>query len=149
MNKEHINDFDIQRFALREENFERAAAEHIKSCEYCSRKAEQYKLLFESIRRQEKPEFNFDLAGAVIEKLPQKKSAQSFEKLLAYFFIIIAAVSISAFLYFYGKGLRDLFEKMEPLLIAIIIVSFVILGLFLAVDTYRKYKERMKTLNFY
>ena len=149
MNNEHLEDSDIQSYVLHEPDLSSAAEEHIQGCDYCSRKAEQYKLLFESIRRQEKPEFNFDLAGAVIEKLPQKKSAQSFEKLLAYFFIIIAVVSISAFLYFYGKGLRDLFEKMEPILIAIIIVSFVILGLFLAVDTYRKYKERMKTLNFY
>jgi hypothetical protein len=149
MTNKHLNDTEIQQYILQKTNCDVDIIKHIQHCTNCKVKAEQYKLLFEGIKQQEKPVFNFNLADLVIKQLPGPQLTTSNDKSFFKLVVFIALFSLSMVFCFLGNNLLNLFLGMTPILIGIIITTGISLLLFLCVDMYRKYQAQMRALNFY
>lgn len=149
MTNKHLNDAEIQQYILQKTNCDVDIIIHIQHCTNCKVKAEQYTLLFEEIKQQEKPVFDFNLANLVIEQLPKPQLTTSNDMSFFYFIIFIAILSVGIGFYFLGNNLLNLFLGMTPILIGIIITTGISLFVFLYIDMYRKYQAQMKALNFY
>ena len=149
MTNKHLNDAEIQQYVLQKINCSLDIIEHIKHCTNCKIKAEQYNLLFEGIKQQEKPVFNFNLADFVIEQLPKSQHKGFYEKSFSYFIIFISSFFVCVGFYFFGNNLLNLFWGITPILIGLIITTVTSLLVFLCIDMYRKYQTQMKALNFY
>jgi len=149
MINKHVNDDEIQQYVLQKADCDIDIIKHIRSCETCKIKAEQYNLLFEAIKQQEKPAFDFNIADLVIEQLPKSRYKVSTDKLFSYFIIFISIFSLSIIFYFFRDSLLSLFKGISPILVALIITTVTCLFVILFIDMYRKYQAQMKALNFY
>jgi hypothetical protein len=149
MTNKHLNDAEIQQYVLQKTNCGVDIIEHIQHCRNCKIKAEQYTLLFEGIKQQEKPVFDFNLADLVLEQLPQSQHKGSYKKSFSYFIISISIFFVCDFFYLFGNNLLNLFWGIAPILIGLIITTVTSLLVFLCIDMYRKYQTQMKALNFY
>jgi len=149
MINKHVNDDEIQQYVLQKADCDIDIIKHIRSCETCKIKAEQYNLLFEAIKQQEKPAFDFNIADLVIEQLPKSRYKVSTGKLFSYFIIFISIFSLSIIFYFFRDSLLSLFKGISPILVALIITTVTCLFVILFIDMYRKYQAQMKALNFY
>lgn len=149
MTDKHLNDAEIQQYILQKSNCDVDIIEHIQHCANCKIKAEQYNLLFEGIKHQEKPVFDFNLAGLVIEQLPKAQHKASYEKSFSYFIIFITIFFSCIAFYLFGNNLLNLFIGITSVLIGLIITTFTSLLVFLCIDMYRKYQTQMKALNLY
>lgn len=149
MTDKHLNDAEIQQYVFQKTNCGVDIIEHIQHCTNCKIKVEQYNLLFEGIKQQEKPVFDFNLADLVMQKLPKSQHKGSYEKLFSYFIISISFFFVCVVFYLFGNNLLNLFLGITPILIGLIITTVTSLLVFLCIDMYRKYQTQMKALNFY
>lgn len=149
MTNEHLNDAEIQQYALQKIDCDIYITEHIRHCANCQVKAQQYALLFEGIKQQEKPVFDFNLADLVIAQLPETQHKVSYGNAFFYFIICIAIFSGCTIFYFWGINLLSLFSGITPILSYLLITTVTGLLVFLCIDMYRKYLTKMKTLKYY
>lgn len=145
----HANDEEIQQYVLQKAGCAINMITHIGNCAICKAKATQYSLLFEEIKKQEKPVFDFNLADLVIDQLPKAKHKASYERSFPYIIISIPVVFGSVVFYFFGNNLLSLFRSVTPILAGLIITTVAWLLIFLCLDMYRKYQAKMEALNFY
>ena len=149
MTNKHLNDDEIQQYVLQKTECDGDIVKHVESCETCKIKAKQYDLLFEGIKQQEKPAFDFNIPDLVIAKLPQSRYWFSTDTLFFYFIIFICVFFLSIFSYFFRDGLLSLFKGVTPILVALIVTTVTCLFIFLCIDMYKKYQAQMKVINFY
>jgi hypothetical protein len=149
MTNKHLNNDEIQQYVLQKAECDVDIMEHIQHCTICKMKAAQYNLLFEGIKQQEKPVFDFNLADLVIDQLPKAQHKVSYERSFSYFIIFIAVVLGCIVFYLFGNNLLSLFRGITPILVGLIITTVTSFLVFLCIDMYRKYQTRMDALNFY
>lgn len=149
MKTEHPDDFVIQQYLFRETISHPDLIEHIQQCEKCRLKVEQYKLIFEAIKEQEKPAFDFQLAELVLKQLPGEKLAFSPGKFLIYFFVLFALPIAGVLIYLFTSSLSGLITGLTPILMYLISITATGLLVFQFFDTYAKYKTRLNAINFY
>jgi hypothetical protein len=149
MKNKHLKDAEIQQYVLQKTNCDIDIIEHVQLCTNCKIKAEQYNLLVEGIKQQEKPVFDFNLAGLVVAQIAKSEHKVSNEKSFFYFIIFISSISVCIVFYLFGNNLLNLFQGFAPISIGLIIITVASLLVFLCIDMYRKYQTQMKALNFY
>lgn len=149
MTSKHLNDAEIQQYVLQKTNCDVDIIEHIRHCTNCKIKAGQYKLLFDGIKEQEKPIFDFNLAELVMEQLPKHQQKLSNEKSFFNFIVFIAIFFVCIIFYFFGNNLLNLFWVITPILTGLIITTVTSLLVFLCIDMYKKYQTQMHALNSY
>lgn len=148
MKDNHLTDIDIQTFVLQKANCDLAIIEHIAHCDDCKIKAEQYKTLFEGIKQQEKPAFDFNVADLVMSQLPQHQSKRLFENAFIYTTTFAAIIVMGIVFYFLRDNLLSMFTAITPILIYLIITTVMTLSVFLCIDMYTKFQKQMNALNF-
>ncbi|MCC6287975.1 MAG: hypothetical protein IT249_08820 [Chitinophagaceae bacterium] len=148
MTNKHLNDAEIQQYVLQITNCDVDIIEHVQHCTNCKIKAEQYRFLFDGIREQEKPVFDFNLAELVMEQLPKCQQKVSNETPLFYSIVSIVIFFVCIFFYLFGNNLLTLFEGITPVLIGLIITTVTSILVFLCIDMYKKHQAQMKALNF-
>lgn len=149
MTNKHLNDAEIQQYVLEKTNYNIDIIEHIQHCTSCKIKAAQYNLLFEGIKEQEKPIFDFHLAALIMEQLPERQQKTSKEKSFFYLVPVISIFFLCIVFYLFGNNLSNLFWAVTPILIALIITTVTGILIFLYIDMYKKYQTKMQALNFY
>ncbi|MEZ5106837.1 MAG: hypothetical protein R2757_20195 [Draconibacterium sp.] len=149
MENKHLDDDTIQQYILHKTSCDAETIEHIRYCTQCKIKAGQYKLLFDVIRKEKKPIFDFNLAELVMKQLPEQHQKVSNEKSLFYLIVFIVIVLICVGFYLFGNLLLNLFLGISPILIGLIFTTITSLMVFLFIDMYMKYQRQMKALNSY
>lgn len=149
MINKHLTDEEMQQYVLQKIIADIVTAEHIQHCAGCKIKIEQYSLLFNGIKEQEQPVFDFSLADLVMEQLPGHQPAVANEKSFFYFIVFIACLSVCAGAYFFGNKLLNLFGGITPILSGLILTTVASLLVFLCIDMYKRYQAKMRSLNFY
>lgn len=148
MTNKHLNDAEIQQYILQQTNCVVDIIEHIQHCTNCKIKVKQYKLLFDGIKEQEKPIFDFNLAELVMEQLPKRQQKFSNETAFFYFIVSIAISSVFIAFYLFGNNLLNLFFGISQILVCLIFTTVTSLLIFQCIDMYRKHQTQMKSLKF-
>lgn len=148
MINKHLNDNEIQQYVLQKATCNADIVKHIEHCATCEIKAKQYSLLFEGIKQQEQPAFNFNIADLVIAQLPQPEEKVSTDKLFFYWIIFICVVFLSIVSYLFKDTLFGFFKGITLIVAALTITTVTCLFVILCIDMYRKYQAQMKALNF-
>jgi len=144
----HLNDTEIQEYALDKAGCDQYILDHMIDCSVCQSKTAAYTVLFKVIKLEEKPVFDFNLSDLVMAQLPQEKIGVR-DKYFVYIMVVAANIITAAMLYWYRKYLINLFSGNEPILTWLIVSAILCLSIFLGIDMYRKYKRQMDALNFY
>jgi hypothetical protein len=143
----HCSDSDIQAFVLQKNDCSADVKEHMAHCTHCAAKAQQYMLLAEAIEAQPQPVFNFDVAAAVMAKLPAPQQKTAGKNLLIYGVIAICILIPGIIVYLFMNIFASIFHAINTMLYALIFTTVASLFVFLCIDMYRKYKAQMRALN--
>ena len=151
MKATHLTEEEIQQYVLESDGADAGIIQHIHSCEPCKEKAEAYRLLFAGLHAQPGESFDFSLTELVMQQLPVPAPAPKTEKenVLIYAFITAGAAIIGFALYFFRKYVAGIFESIAPLFIYMVLTAFTTLSIFLVADIYKKYKQKIHTLDVY
>lgn len=147
MKNEHLTDEEIQQMAVEPETGTPAMHKHLLHCSHCARQATQYRLLMQGLHAMPHETFDFDISAAVMARLPQEQKKT--DKWLAGVLVMAMVAMLVTVIILAGQNLVQLFVYLQPVLVYLIATGTICLMAFLGLDTYRKYKEQMKTLNFY
>jgi hypothetical protein len=148
MNSPHLQEEEIQQYALMEKNFPPALEAHLESCAECLAEVESYRMLFSGLGQQTPPVFNFDLSAAVMTRLPPGPSKRSADNFIAGFLVIFAIGCIALPLYFFRKGIASLFIDIPPFFIYAIAISTSLILVTKILSLYKKFLNQMRFLNF-
>lgn len=139
MKTNHLSEDEIQRYALSEHSRSTQNIQHMEQCQQCRSAALTYQLLFEELKQQAAPVFDFDLADQVLSQLPAPKTKPVFS--LDLLFAVLAFVVLAAGLIAY------LSAGISSLLNWLIIITFGMLAAGLLADQFASHKKKMHTLN--
>ncbi|MBK8087833.1 MAG: hypothetical protein IPK31_07740 [Chitinophagaceae bacterium] len=150
MNTKHLTDDELQQYALNSADCDAAIAEHVHFCEDCKAAVETYRLLFTGIGEQDVPAFDFDLSELVVKQLqPSPKPKLLPEDFFIYLFSFVIITITGAMLYFFRAYLIELFSSAGNFAVYLTVVSVVVLLIFLCIDQYKTYQQKMKAIDFY
>jgi hypothetical protein len=149
MTNKHLNDADIQQYVLQNSDGNADTIEHMRHCTGCKIKAANYKLLFDEIRAQEKPVFDFNLSELVLKQLPANQTKASEGYSFFYFIVFLFIFCVLALFYLFGNNIVNLFSAIQPMGVALIITTAVCFLLLQCHEMYKKYKIQMHVLNSY
>jgi hypothetical protein len=153
----HLSDGDIQQYVLNKAGCTMSIITHMHDCEYCSAKAETYKLIFSEIKQQPKPIFDFDLSAAVMEQISPEKPKFSLNSLPGFVIILsaLAAIGVPSYLYkakiiyFFKTYILGITSGISSIVIFLIGITFLIFLIFQCIEMYKKYQRKIDDLNFY
>ena len=148
MNDDHSSDSEIQQFILQKDTFEDRVAKHMQSCEDCKRKAQLYAVLFEGMRSQPKPAFDFYLQDLVMTQLLQSKSKDGLDTLLISSIMAISIILIGSNLYFFRNELIGAIYSITPILSYLVGVISVCMLLFSVLDLYGDFRMKVRMLDY-
>jgi hypothetical protein len=149
MKAEHLSEMEIQQFALDKTGCEKHIADHMERCDECIAKAANYQLMFSGIKHQLKPAFDFDLTELVLTQIPETKPGFSSSLFFFYFIVVITMGSIGIAGYIFREYLFKLFTGILPMIMYLIILISLAILVFQGVEMYKKYQDRMRSLNSY
>lgn len=143
----HPTENEIQDYCLNEVN--EIIANHIRQCIECSSKAAQYKMVFDSVKEQINPTFNFNITELVMNQLPVAKEKFSIEKYLIYFIISSFLFAIALLVYTIRNYFMNINIGLKPVLISLVITTALLISIFLISEMYQKFKIKISVLNYY
>jgi cell division protein FtsL len=143
----HLTENEIQEHIFN--NISKAdTINHIQQCKQCSLKVAQYKMMFEVIKQQSKPAFDFNITQLVMEQLPVAKEKTLLEKHFVYFIAGAVLLMLALLIYSIKNYLANITIGLQPVLVSLITTTALIISIFLIVDMYKKFKSQMNTLNY-
>lgn len=146
---EHPLEVELQEFANgKSENHSRIKM-HVDSCKECSAMVQFYQFLFSMLQQQEKPEFDFDLNGLVLQKIQAPKLIPAKDNLVFYIIGFVVICSAGAALYWYREFVYGVFQNFDSLFIALLTSTATLTMIFLVMDIYFSYQRKIKALDFY
>lgn len=150
MNTKHLTDDELQQYALNSAGCDSAIAEHVHFCEDCKAAVETYRLLFTGISEQEIPVFDFELSELVVKQLqPSPKPRLRPEDFFMYLFSAAMIIITGAMLYFFRGYLIEMFSGIGNFAVYLTVASVAVLLVFLCIDQYKTYQQKMKALDLY
>jgi len=149
MTHQHLNDADIQQYVLEKQLCAANITEHIAECEHCATKVANYALLFVAIRQEEVPVFDIDMAGVVMQQIAPLQPTTASGNGLVYFITLALIGLVGVTCYLFRNVFSKTFPGLAPMLTYLIVTTVISILIFQCVDMYRKYKQQMKSLNFY
>ena len=145
---EHPSEEKLQQFASGQSENDLKIKMHVSSCHECNAAVTVYRLLFSTIQQQEKPGFDFDISGLVLKRIQAPQTTISKDNLVFYV-IAFAAICLSgtAF-YWYREVLSGALPNFGSLFIALLAATAIITLIFLLLDLYKTYQQKIKALDF-
>ncbi|MCQ6960745.1 hypothetical protein [Mucilaginibacter aquariorum] len=139
----HLTDAEIQLYVAEPEVTSEQLKIHIHDCVNCQTRAANYRLLFNGIQDQAKPQFDFDLSNLVLKQLPEPKRAFPWTAIL----ISVFSVSLIAFLtMFFWSYMEAVITGASMVLMVTAITAAVIILIFQAVEMVKTHQKQLHTL---
>ena len=146
--KEHPSDAELQQFALGETKNETGIGAHIQLCDKCKAVVANYRLMFSAIGSEEKPVFDFNLSALVLKKIQPANTAYSEDRLIFYIgFVLMGLLGIGC--YWYKEFLSRVWIGFGSMFMYLLLATAIIVLVFQAVDIYKRYQYKIKSLDFY
>jgi hypothetical protein len=149
MNTDHLTEMEIQQYTFDKEDCESSIMNHIKICDSCKAKAALYQVISSEIKNIQSPVFDFNLAGLVLSRIPQRESKFSLAVLLVYFIVFLSVTLILISFYLLYGYLTNLFNDISPSFFYLVAIPAITLVVFQAIEMYKNFQNKMTRLNFY
>lgn len=144
----HPSEAELQQFALGETENEANIGAHIHLCDECKNIVANYRILFSAMVIEEKPAFDFNLSSLVLEKIQAPQTNHSIDRLI--FYIVFAAIGLLGIAsYWYREFLSSLLIGFGSLFTYLLAATAIIILVFQALDIYKKYQHKIRSLDFY
>ena len=141
----HLSEEEIQQYAVDKKASVPHLIAHMEVCADCQAKVQTYTQLFEAIRLQEKPAFDFDLSELLMPQLAKPKFA--FNDFLGYLTVFLMGLSTIVAVFVFRKYLANIFTGVMPMFIYLILLTGLAVIVFQVAEMFRKYQKQISTLN--
>ncbi|MBS1948176.1 MAG: hypothetical protein JST47_10450 [Bacteroidetes bacterium] len=158
MTNNHPSEEIIQQYVLDNPGCGADAVSHIYCCAVCKAKADAYEMLFNGIEEQPKPAFDFDLPGAIMQKVPLDTEPSMLRENIPTFLMsaaVIAAAGIAGYFYrpdvvaFCRKNLLSILSGVPKGVLYLLITPVLAILIFQVIELFKKYQKKINNLNFY
>jgi hypothetical protein len=149
MNTDHLTDMEIQQYSFDKENCGRSIINHIEFCDSCKAKAAAYQVISAEIKNIQSPVFDFNLAGLVLSRIPQRESKFSFAVVLVYFIVFVSVTLICITFFLLHEYITNFFNDISPSFFYLVIISAITLVVCRGIEMYRNFQNKMTRLNYY
>ena len=139
----HLTDAEIQLYVGEPEVTSEQLKIHIHDCVNCQTRAANYRLLFNGIQDQAKPQFNFDLSTLVLEQLPEPRRAFPWAAIIVSGFSVLL-ISLSAI--FFWPIMDAVISSAPMVLIATAVTAAVVILIFQALEMVKNHQKQIHTL---
>ena len=139
----HLTDAEIQLYVAEPEMIGDQLKIHIQDCVNCKTRAANYRLLFNGIHDQAKPQFNFDLSTLVLEQLPEPKRAFPWAAVLISVFSVILIALLAVFFWSY---MGAVITGASTVLITTAVTAAVVILIFQAVEMIKNHQKQIHIL---
>lgn len=143
MRKGHMNEEEIQQYAIDKAGSAPEVIRHLSSCEVCKEKVKTYQLLFTEMGKVPELSFGFSIAELVLPQLEVPKSRFSWAAFLVYTFMGMGALLVGTALF----SLRSLFSGFTTMGVYLPIVASLSVLIFQTAGYYKKYRAQVAILN--
>lgn len=144
MTTAHLTDQEIQLFIAEPDILNSQLKKHVAYCQQCQASIANYRMMFEGIKQQEEPVFDFDVSALVINQLPVPKRSFSWMLLLIPI-LSIAVITVSAI--FFSTAIITVVKGMSVILLAIAAASTIVILFFQALEMIKDYQKKMHLLS--
>lgn len=145
MKQIHPGEEKLQQFVLEKNITDAGILDHIKNCEVCMKKIRVYEYLFEAVKEQSSPVFEFDLSEAVLAKLPKPVVKTAGENKIIYAIIASGIIFMTATWLFINDYL--VFKITNSNLLYLLLTTLVIVFIFHSVDIFKNHQKKIKALD--
>jgi hypothetical protein len=163
MNTEHASEMELQEYALDKYGCSKQAIIHIEVCENCQAGVAAYRLLFDKIKKQPKPAFDFDVSALLLPQItaglqPMKAvqppvhaghPASRTDLYFKYSMVVILFLIVGIPVYLFRKNIYYIFTGVSSFFLYTIIAAALIIVLLRIMDMHKRHQKRMKVLHFY
>ena len=139
----HLTDAEIQLYIAEPEMTSEQLKMHIHDCANCQTRAANYRLLFNGIQDQAKPQFNFDLSTLVLEQLPEPKRAFPWAAIMVSGFSVLL-ISLSAI--FFWPIMEAVIRSAPMVLLGSAVTAAVVILIFRALEMVKNHQNQIHTL---
>jgi hypothetical protein len=147
MNK-HLSEIEIQDYVLQQMKSETHIAGHLQTCSHCKLRVEEYQLLFNAIKAQPEPAFDFDLSAIVLSEIAPSEKKMSWEVSFAWFFAIAGSLLIVGALYSFRIYIVQMISGVSGVLLYLLFIPVLAIALLQVVELYQNHQRKMNSLNF-
>ena len=145
----HLTDNELQLYVMDKNQVDPELAEHILACDECREKVAAYELLFTAISEEKAPAFDFDLAEAVMAKLPVQKKRTIKVGVPFLLFLLSAVLITGGVLYVFREDFDYIFTGVTTLAVYLIAITGVILLAALGIDMFTTYQNKIDSLDYH
>lgn len=148
MKIKHLSDEDIQEYALNPLECDIRISGHAGGCSECLLRVNEYRLIFDGIKEQPQPLFDFDLAELVVAQLPTEKPKTKgvwaiYVALLI--FVLLAGTGI----YLFRDYVLAIFSGIGTFVLYLIITTVFTILVVLSMDMYKSFQKKIHSLDVY
>lgn len=147
MTEQHLSEEEIQQYADNEQLLSKELLAHIHNCESCRQQVEMYRMLFTQRESTESKQFDFDLAGLVLEQVSRPYDTFPGTKLVFGLAISIGIILTGTTAYLLRANFTVLFEGLSSMTWLLAIAGVSILTVILGLDTYSRYQKRIRQID--
>lgn len=141
---QHLNEEDVQSFAMREPG---ASDAHWLDCSSCRERVEAYREVYRSIAAMDPEAAGFDLAAVVMAQLPERGlSKQSAGRPMVAMPIWIGSVAFLAVLVGISATLRGYFSVLGNAVTWLVLVTVPGIALWLLIDAIQDHRRKLRSI---
>lgn len=144
----HPDEMAVQEYVLHNNSNPEVAA-HIEQCPHCLALVAEYRLLFQELKAEEAPVFDFDLTQLVMAQLPQPAVNKPTNKTATVMVWLLAVAGFALLVYFLQPMLAGLFKGIASMMLYLIATAAISIGIALLVDLLKQHQQQIKSLNNY
>lgn len=148
MTTKHLTDEEIQEYALNPLACETRITGHAVACPECMVRVNEYRLIFDSIKEQLQPAFDFDLAELVVAQLPtETRKAKGAWAIYVALLIVILLAGTGAYLF--KDYILSIFSGIGTFVLYLIITTVFTILIVLSMDMYKTFQKKIHALDVY
>ena len=150
MTARHATEQEIQLFVLERENLLKGSLEHILSCPDCIQQAEEYRMIFQTVSSLPRPQLDPALSGQVWRQARAENTTGVARRVPGVIVLgLPALLAIAVPVIIYRNFLFRVAGTMSVTFFVIAGSAVLTLLVFQGMDTWRQYRKKLDTLNFY
>jgi hypothetical protein len=133
----HPSDMELQQYVQDRTGCPVTVITHVEGCPHCRAAIAAYGQLFEALKQQPVPAFDFDVAALVMAKLPGERNFRWVIAAIIFFGIAIPA-------YLFRKNAFYVFTGISTLFLALILAAAGVIMIWRIMALYKLYQKRLQ-----
>ena len=148
MTQEHLTEYELQQFAMGQQEAGQEQAAHIAACATCSAAVANYRTMFTTLSTLEKPVFNFDIEKQLMAALSVSTARKTGFPWATIGISTLSVATVAIAVFKLRSYFTNMFSIPAPVLYLVATIALTI-AIFQCRELITNYRQKMQLLNHY